>query len=307
MANYLAVDSGGTKTVAIIFNEKGKILGTGKSVGGNAVLMEKNAAMSSVLFSSLEAIKNSGLTNKDIKRGFLFIPGFKEVFDDYKKAIEIDVELKSEMDELKFSELQGRDGIVVLAGTGSFAAAIIGGECQSKIGGWGTILGDEGSGYDIGLSAIKHAIQDFDDGRETSFTKLVKEHFQIESVETLRKIIYSDKQARAKIADVCKKVCDLAKLGDVDCNAILKNACDELAKMANRVYIKSESNEILPVHLAGGLKNAGKIVEDKFKNSVDTICGGKLYFEKSDVEPIYGGALALLYSDGIDITNLKIK
>lgn len=306
MSNFLAVDSGGTKTIAIIFDENAKILGVGKSDGGNAVLMDKISALSSVVEATTLAMEQCGKTAKQIKRGYLFIPGFKEVLSDYIEKMGIDVELKGEIDELHFSELKGGDGIVVLAGTGSFATAFVD-EKNFRLGGWGTILGDEGSGYSIGLNAIKKAIIDFDDGINSKIVSVVKQFFSIDSIENLRSLIYKDSGMRAKIASLCKIVCENAQEGESDCDRILEVASDELAKMAMRVYIKSGSDKILPTHLSGGLKKAGKVFEDKFIKCLEKGGCGKLKYEKSGIEPVYGGMMCLLNDEGIDIKNIKIE
>jgi N-acetylglucosamine kinase-like BadF-type ATPase len=55
-------------------------------------------------------------------------------------------------------------GTVLISGTGSAAWAKAGDGREARAGGWGYLLGDEGSGYAVARSAVRNALQEFDDG-----------------------------------------------------------------------------------------------------------------------------------------------
>ena len=60
-----------------------------------------------------------------------------------------------------FGALGGADGVVVIAGTGSIAYGLNGSK-SSRIGGWGYLLGDEGSAFWIALCALRQGMQGYD-------------------------------------------------------------------------------------------------------------------------------------------------
>ena len=78
MRKYLVVDSGGTKSVAAVFNETGQILGRGLAGGGNAGLSSYKIALGNVLKASNAALDEANVFASEVEYCNLFIPGFRE-------------------------------------------------------------------------------------------------------------------------------------------------------------------------------------------------------------------------------------
>ncbi len=79
------------------------------------------------------------------------------VFSDSRVNIESDATLT-----LKTVLAEGDEGILIIAGTGSVVFYQPSGGPARRIGGWGTVLSDEGSGYRIGLRALRHYVHILD-------------------------------------------------------------------------------------------------------------------------------------------------
>ena len=97
------------------------------------------------------------------------------------------------------------DGAVALSGTGSDAFFVKDGKCLTCVGGWGPLLGDEGSGYDIGLNTLKAAIYSFDGRRERSMLyDLVMENWNLEDLWGIVTHLAGNPDARHEVASAAK-------------------------------------------------------------------------------------------------------
>jgi len=306
MKYYLAADGGGTKTLAVVFNDEGKILGKGLAGGGNAGLSSYHIAITNVLTACKTAISAAGLQSSDIAFANLFIPGFTKCLEEFENTIKIKSAIVSEKEELKYFALPNRDGVVVLAGTGSFASAYIGAKAFT-VGAWGNILGDEGSGYDIGLMALKKCVRFYDDNRKSRLLDEVCNFFKIDDFNIFKSAFYYEENKREKVASLCPLVCRLASEGEETAARIIEKATDELADLADRAYLKSGTNRHLPVVLAGGVKNAGKVIVDPFKEKVQIVSKGQLFYIESKLEIIHGAILKTLADDGISIDKIDFE
>ena len=303
MKKYLVVDSGGTKSIAAVFTETGQVLGRGLAGGGNARLSSYKIALGNVLKACDMALNEANVFASEIEYCNLFIPGFRECLEEFEEIIGIKSKIMHESDELKFSAFKDEDGVVVLAGTGSFATAYIGSKYYT-VGGWGTLMGDEGSGYHIGVMALKECARNFDDNKKTRLLTEVMKYFEIEDFGILRRAIYRENNQREKAASLSPLVCELATAGDEACIKIIEEATKEMASLGYRAYLKSGTNRRLPVVLTGGVHKAGKIVIDLFRKKVDEISNGQLFYIESKLDVIYGAILKTLFDEGIDIDKI---
>ncbi len=94
-----------------------------------------------------------------------------------------------------------RPGVGAIAGTGSNVFGVGADGRGWRAGGWGHQLGDEGSGYWLGLQSIKAALRDRErSGPETALSDAAVEHFGVASVEALAALVYSKPLTKGEIA-----------------------------------------------------------------------------------------------------------
>jgi len=127
------------------------------------------------------------------------------------------------------------EGIVLIAGTGSSCFHVKDGQCLARCGGWGHLLGDEGSAYWIALMAIKSVIDRLDN-RSSQFVRNnrifeeIKDYFQIGDAQELLPEFYTNFR-KEKIAGFCERVAAIARDEDDKCaKMIFAGAGRELAR-----------------------------------------------------------------------------
>lgn len=149
--------------------------------------------------------------------------------------------------------LGGEDGLLFIAGTGSAVMA----RTQKNhtqidlVGGWGYLIGDEGSGYSIGrrgLAAVGHA---FDGGPATTLTDLVNDHLDIHDRHSLLRSITSPGW---KFQHVAPLVLQASSNDDAVACAIVHNETALLARQSEWL-LKKHPNLNPRYTITGGLSN----------------------------------------------------
>lgn len=132
-------------------------------------------------------------------------------------------------------ELVGDTGIILIAGTGSV--------CYGKrlenswlVGGLGWRLGDEGSGYDIGIHAIQAALaHELGWGRPTVLTEALKEYLQVPDLYSLITPVNGGDFSVGDIAALAPLVFAAADAGDCVAQELVEYASSQLASMLERM------------------------------------------------------------------------
>ena len=167
--------------------------------------------------------------------------------------------------------LAGRPGIVLIAGTGSSCYGRTGDGRSWRAGGWGPVLDDRGSAYDLGRRAMIAAVRDFDGRGEP--TVLRQRVLDVLGLDDMQKIMFKvDGQglSRREIAALACTVTAAAEQGDAVARAIIREGAEELAWMicavADALFTGSEKP--VRVTTAGGLMEAGPVITDPLHEAV---------------------------------------
>ncbi|MES2345369.1 MAG: BadF/BadG/BcrA/BcrD ATPase family protein [Chlamydiota bacterium] len=166
--------------------------------------------------------------------------------------------------EIALRLLKG-NGIVLISGTGSICFAEKDGN-RHRVGGLGPILGDEGSGYQIGLQAIKAAIEEeFGSGQPTSLTSALKTFFEVDEIKSLLPLITSREISPATIASASSLVFEKAAVEkDPVAMGIISRAANELRQLVSTALRISQLTNC-ELHLWGGVfkdRFATQIIEE---------------------------------------------
>jgi len=146
------------------------------------------------------------------------------------------------------------DGAVLIAGTGSITYARVG-ERSYRAGGYGYLLGDDGSGFAIGRSALAQLLRSYDErvGREPLF-EAIEAHLDAADARAVLARVYRSEDAPATIAALAPLVIERASAGERLASKIVQSAASELVELVKAlVGMAHIAARELPLVYAGGL------------------------------------------------------
>ncbi|OLB60725.1 MAG: ATPase [Acidobacteria bacterium] len=257
--HVLGIDAGGTKTVCLLADERGMIVSEGRGPGAN-LLAAGELGVEKVLHEVMEtAIGDRAITPAAICLGIAGVDREDEART--VRAIMRRIGYKSRVlvvnDALiaLVAGAQDAPGIVIIAGTGSIVYGRNAAGEAARAGGWGHMIGDEGSGYWIGREALA-AVMRAADGRgpATQLGGDILAHFAVDDESRLPRIVYDRDQPRMSVAALGPIVERAAELGDAVATRILERAADELVLAAGSVASQlNMRGDLFTFFLAGGI------------------------------------------------------
>jgi N-acetylglucosamine kinase-like BadF-type ATPase len=302
MPYILGIDGGGTKTTAIISDHQGNILGKGVAGGSNYQTVGMDNAMLALEKAVDNAITDVGLLIQRFKAVCIGLAGAGRETDRALLMPEIINLIPADKIILEHDAaiaLAGatacQPGIVVIAGTGSMAFGMNQLGEKKRAGGWGNILGDEGSAYYISRRALAAVCKAYDGrGPNTLLVDRLIEHLKLNTFTDIVKKIYNEIFSPQTIAAMAPLVTETAKSGDPVSIGILEDAAQELALMAKAVIkgLNMENEEFL-VAVSGSVFNAGDIILSPFTESIKAKAP-KSEIIKPKFEPAMGAILLAL-------------
>ncbi|CAH1394891.1 unnamed protein product [Nezara viridula] len=259
------VEGGATVSTIILFNGQGEPLAECSGPGTNYWILGKEETCRRIADLIGEVIKIANLpSNTKIECMCLSLSGAEEksanealrqvLLDKYPGLCEKYVICSDAVAPIAVAHEDG--GVVLIAGTGSNSLLINPDGSKVRCGGWGHILGDEGSAYWISQKAIKVYYDDVDqlslapNGFSTQVVwETIKSLYQVENRLDLLKHLYKEMQ-KSHIAKLCKELAEKAQEGDPLCKWLFEEAGKELAKHVQAVS-KGADKKLLS--LPGGL------------------------------------------------------
>ncbi len=158
----------------------------------------------------------------------------------------------------------GDDGVLIISGTGSIGYRKAG-DTLLRCGGWGHLLGDEGSGYDIAVCAIRAITRAADTG-DTAPLPLRDAVFSHLGVNTLPQLIsYVYSRQKSEIAALAPIVSHCAAQGDPTAQGILRRAGEQLADLADILLGQCPVTAPLSVACSGSVLTKSRAVRDAFE------------------------------------------
>ncbi len=279
MRYVLGVDGGQTSTTAVLAEETGRLLGEGH--GGPANHIHEPGGVERVRQSLTDAIRGAreaaSLPDTPIAAAYLGMTGGSAAMEEICRPVVPAERMTLGHDSLiaLYSVTLGRPGVVVIGGTGSVGYGRNARGETARVGGWGYLMGDEGSAYWIGLRALNVCTR-AEDGRgpRTPLMEPVLERLGVKTLLEAHRGIYSGAIGRPEIAALAEVVSTVASLSDHDSQRILQEAGTELGLLASAVRRRLGLAKLIEVGYVGGVFRAGRIVIGPFTSAADKGCDG---------------------------------
>lgn len=257
--HVLGIDAGGTKTVCLLADEHGAIVAEARGPGAN-LHAAGELGVEKVLHEVIEgAIADRGITPAAVCVGIAGVDRDDEA--QTIRAIMRRIGHRSHAvvvnDALIALVAAAGDspGVVIIAGTGSIVYGRNAAGESARAGGWGHMIGDEGSGYWIGREALA-AVMRAADGRgpRTDLTAALLSELEIHDISRLPRIVYDRAQPRMAVAALGPLVQRVGAAGDAVAGRILERAAEELVLASRSVTTRLEMRgESFGFHLAGSV------------------------------------------------------
>lgn len=159
----------------------------------------------------------------------------------------------NDVEILLAGESGGKPGAVLISGTGSVAFGKNAAGEGHRTGGWGHLVGDEGSGYWIAQEAIRQCLHAKDNRRPaTLMTDLICKAAKIDDITDIMPIVYSEDGNKSKVADLGFNVDIAAEQGDALALEIMKQAARDLYGMVKAIFETLGLSREDPIVLSGG-------------------------------------------------------
>ena len=292
----IGIDGGGTKTVGILATETGQHLAQVQSGPANYHVVGE-AQTQTVLESVVsELCQKAGISRTSPIRFCLGMAGLGRAADQQvigricdELGIRENRILTHDAHIALIGGAEKQKGVIIISGTGAIVYGINADGEEARASGWGYLLGDEGSGYDIaikGLRAIVRAADGRDDPTELT-TRILNTLDLNEPSELIRWVHAASRDTIAHLAEI---VFDTAQIEDRVAERIVDDAADELVCAAGSVIGQLEFEGQFDVVLSGGNLIHQPVFADKFRRRFAKIHSeASVLFPKH--EPAYGAVL----------------
>ncbi|MCY3834052.1 MAG: hypothetical protein OXG85_13640 [Chloroflexi bacterium] len=270
---FMGIDGGGSKLRIAIANSELETRSSQTFGGANPNIIGQEAARAKVQRGISKLMQRAGLQREDITAVAIGIAGASNLHSEpwlvetVKPVLPASFLLPSSDLEIALAgALAQRRGILLLAGTGSAAYGRAPSGERLQIGGWGYLLGDEGSSYWIGIQLLKHIVNEYDSGAGPRLTNLSKACLNALGLSQARDLVAwvyrSERAPVERVAGLAPYVLQGADAGEAQALRILRCAADHLVSQVETLR-RRLSYERAPIAFAGGLlDNANALSEE---------------------------------------------
>jgi N-acetylglucosamine kinase-like BadF-type ATPase len=302
--HVLGIDAGGTKTVCLLADADGAVVSEARGPGAN-LHAAGELAVEKVLHEVMEeAIGDRAIAPAAICLGIAGVDRDDE--ERTVRAIMRRIGHKARtlvVNDALIALVAGAadaPAIVIIAGTGSIVYGRNANAEAARAGGWGHMIGDEGSGYWIGREALT-AVMRAADGRgpQTQLTADILAHFDVSDVSRLPRIVYDREQPRMSVAALGPLVQKATDQRDPVATVILERASEELVVAARSVATWLEMRgDSFTFYLAGGVFRVVPWLAEQLPGRLAEVAP-RCQVELLDREPAFGAVwLALAEARG---------
>ncbi|KGP76253.1 hypothetical protein JT05_05860 [Desulfosporosinus sp. Tol-M] len=260
----IGVDGGGSKTEIVALDPSGRVLRCLRKPASNYHAVGMEQAVRHITEGIYDALQEETPEGIGISLAGIDTPeDWKVMADGLKQRLkvfaletmipyqEVPVVLENDAFGALMSVRGNFSGNVLVAGTGAVALGVNPEGEVFRVGGWGHLIGDQGSGYDIGRKALAATLASFDGyGPKSILETLITEYLGLTQVQGISCWLYQGKRTNKEVAALVPVVVEAARTGDAISNLILKESGQALGLLTKALLRKTK---VLEVGLVGGI------------------------------------------------------
>jgi N-acetylglucosamine kinase-like BadF-type ATPase len=277
VALWVGIDGGGTRTTAVALDDTGAAIA--RVVGGASLVHPNHPLDGAGHLGDMVRLVLREAGSDAPARGLccgLAGAGRAEVRDGLRAALSelgvaSHVTVIGDAEAALYDAFGSGPGALVIAGTGSAAWSRNANGRSARAGGWGRLLGDEGSGYTIGLSALRAVVRAFDGRIEpTLLSTEILSTIGVAAPEHL--VPWAAAASKADIAGLAPVVARAAEQGDAAATGIVEKAASDLAELVRAAVERNGPwTGAIRLALTGGLIAPGGPLRERAWTAVQTL------------------------------------
>ena len=267
----IGIDGGGTKTLGVLYSETGTELMRAEFGFSNFSIDEKVATEN--IHKTIEALLIQREPHDQVVvvmgiSGASKVTNKEQLLSHIEGKYQVRAELVTDAMIALHSINRKEDEHVIMAigGTGS-AVMMLEGQETHLIGGYGYLLGDEGSAYHLVIEALKKITMCFDSGQPfSSLGKALLEHMHVKNRESLVSYVYQSR--KTELASLAKVISECALNSDIEAYELLANEGKLLAVQVITASKRFKEKKKIQIALRGGFVQNAPFVKEAFELEV---------------------------------------
>ncbi len=303
-ARYLVgVDGGGTKTLVAVLDRERETLCLGHGGPSNADTIGVPAALTQIAAATADALASAGAEIADRTACVAALAGLDT--DAYVDAVHEAMGgqwiVVNDVVAAWAAATAAQPGVAVISGTGSNIFGVGSDGSAWRAGGWGHVLGDEGSGYWIGREAIGAALAARDgSGPQTALGDAACRAFDAPTIERVAIEVYARPISLSQIAGFTSDVEKVALDGDEVAQRLFVRAAEELSVRIAAVVDRTGLNGRFKIGLLGGAFGAGALLTEPLGQRIASFAP-EAQIERVELAPVGGSLLLAAHSRRIKL------
>ena len=279
MGLKIGVDGGGSKTEIVTLDQAGRVLRSLRKPASNYHVVGVKQAVQHIIEGIRDIFQGESLEGIGISlAGIDTAEDWEIMADGLRQGLavlaqetrslyqEFPVVLENDAFGALMSVRGEFTGNVLAAGTGVVALGVNSEGQVFRVGGWGHLIGDQGSGYDIGRKALAATMASFDGyGPKSLLEATLPKHLGLAKVPDLSYWLYQSKRSNKEVATLVPAVAETARKGDFVSLRILEEAGHDLGLLTKALLRKTRGSE---VGLVGGISHIWGFLEPSFLATV---------------------------------------
>jgi N-acetylglucosamine kinase-like BadF-type ATPase len=274
----MGIDGGATKTLAAILDLDEHTLHLAHGGPSNEDAVGAKAAVDALLGVAEQATERAGIARDELAAAVIAVAGTDTdaIAKQMRAARSDDWIVVNDVVGAWAAATGAQPGIGAISGTGSNVFGV--GRAHDRegglgrpwrAGGWGHLLGDEGSGYWLGVQSIKAALRDREaSGPATALSQAAVEFFAAPSIEALAARVYAKPLTKSEIAAFATSASQIAERGDAVARELYARGAGELGEQIAAVIHQTGLSGAFPVGLIGSAFKAGAVFVEPLTRAI---------------------------------------